>query len=481
MVSELRFGRVAHVNKHVFTTPREENNRRKFIISEVKMYAVRELLLFVCFIISRASTQNTSSPPPAVVPLQTDERNLDIDTSSMSPNQNSFSPITLPPFMQLAHGLRSGPITIIDPQTFFIEDLHYDGKGPDAHFWVGKGAWPSPDGILVRDENGSVLPLSAYTGQNITITLPGALTIDEIDYLAMWCIRFKHNFGHTFIRKRSPEEYGVQMAPFKQLAHGLRSGPIIAVDKKTFFIPNLHYDGKGPDAHFWAGKGPEPSTTGVLVPDEKGSSKSLSEYNGQSIYVTLPGELTTDGIDYFGVWCIKFKQNFGHTVILRNVTIPEPNGNPLYTIDNRQIIRVQKCCPQDQVLLESGCGSSEEKFSLSIDVHEHNLTHIDDEPIAAETIRFVPFVQAIKCSNQRYPLDPQEELFPLLKNGSLLVMNTQQVLSLDDYCMETVNFGDDTGGSRWVTTAILCFSGGNAPLSSTFFIIYAVGMCLYLE
>ncbi|XP_031357088.1 adhesion G protein-coupled receptor E4-like [Photinus pyralis] len=438
------------------------------------MNAFRALFLFACALISHSSTQKASSSPPlAVVPLQTDENSADIETSSTAP----FLPITLLPFTQLAHGLRSGPITIIDPRTFFIQDLHYDGKGPDAHFWVGKGTWPSGDGILVRNENQSSLPLPAYTGQNVTITLPGSLTYNKIDYLAMWCITFKHNFGHTFIRRRPSTEYGVQLAPFTRLAHGLRSGPIVAVDKKTFFVSNLHYDGKGPDAHFWAGKGPEPSTDGVLVPDENGSSKSLSEYTGQNVYVTLPGELTTDSIDYFGLWCIQFKQNFGHTTIPKNVTIPEPNGNPLYTHDNRRIIRVQKCCALNQVLLEGGCGSSEERFNPPMNVHEHNSSHIDDEPIAAESIEFVPFVQAITCSHQKYPLDPEEESFPLMKNGSLMVLNTQNILSMDNYCIETVNLGDEAG-SRWVTTAILCFSSGNVPLSSTFFVIYAVGIIL---
>ena len=379
--------------------------------------------------------------------------------------------------MQLAHGLRSGPITILDPQTFFIQDLYYDGKGPDAHFWVGNGSWPSPKGILVPDQTNSVSALAGYTGQNITIKLPGSLTIDQIDYLAVWCIQFTHNFGHTFIRKRTENQQGVQLAPFSQLAHELRSGPIIAVDKKTFFVPNLHYDGKGPDAHFWAGKGAEPSSSGTLVRDEKGSSASLSAYTGQNVYITLPQDLTTDDIDYFGVWCIKFNQNFGHTTILKNVSIAEPNGNPLYTFDNKEIFRVQKCCPLNHVLLESGCGVSQEKFNLTINVHEHNSTHIDDEPIPNETIKFIPFVQPITCKYDKYPLDPEEDEFPLLKNGSLMVLHTQQILSMDGYCMETVNFGDESK-SRWVTTAILCFSGGNVPHSYAMFIIYAVGMCM---
>ena len=33
-------------------------------------------------------------------------------------------------FSRLAHGVRSGTVTILDPKTIRIEDLHYDGAGP---------------------------------------------------------------------------------------------------------------------------------------------------------------------------------------------------------------------------------------------------------------------------------------------------------------------------------------------------------------
>lgn len=37
------------------------------------------------------------------------------------------------------------------------------------------------------------------------------------------------------------------------------------LDAKTFYIPNLHYDGAGPDAYFWVGNGSEPSPFGTKV------------------------------------------------------------------------------------------------------------------------------------------------------------------------------------------------------------------------
>lgn len=37
------------------------------------------------------------------------------------------------------------------------------------------------------------------------------------------------------------------------------------LDAKTFYIPNLHYDGAGPDAYFWVGNGSDPSPFGTKV------------------------------------------------------------------------------------------------------------------------------------------------------------------------------------------------------------------------
>ena len=45
----------------------------------------------------------------------------------------------------LQHGVR-GTVFILDEQTLFIEDFHYDGTGPDAYFYVGTGPRPSRTG-----------------------------------------------------------------------------------------------------------------------------------------------------------------------------------------------------------------------------------------------------------------------------------------------------------------------------------------------
>ena len=57
-------------------------------------------------------------------------------------------PQTLPEFKRFAHGVRSGNVTILDEKTIYIPNLHYDGEGPDAFFWVGNGTSPNPEVIF---------------------------------------------------------------------------------------------------------------------------------------------------------------------------------------------------------------------------------------------------------------------------------------------------------------------------------------------
>ena len=38
-------------------------------------------------------------------------------------------------------------------------------------------------------------------GQNIKVQLPGKLTVRDIDWLSVWCITFRENFGHILIPK----------------------------------------------------------------------------------------------------------------------------------------------------------------------------------------------------------------------------------------------------------------------------------------
>lgn len=76
---------------------------------------------------------------------------------------------------------------------------------------------------------------------------------------------FQVDFGEVFIPPGLDVPKPRVLPEFKRLAHGLRSSNISILDAKTFYIPNLHYDGAGPDAYFWIGNGSEPNIMGFKV------------------------------------------------------------------------------------------------------------------------------------------------------------------------------------------------------------------------
>lgn len=46
---------------------------------------------------------------------------------------------------------------------------------------------------------GSLEPLRGYQGEDIEIQLPGNLTVYDIEWLSVWCVEYRHNFGHVNI------------------------------------------------------------------------------------------------------------------------------------------------------------------------------------------------------------------------------------------------------------------------------------------
>lgn len=94
------------------------------------------------------------------------------------------------------------------------------------------------------------------------------------------------NFGSVPIPQNLTVPKVRVLPEFSRLAHGLRSGNITILDSKTFYIPNLHYDGAGPDTYFWVGNDSEPNTFGTKVPNEK-RRYCLPSGNIQEFHYTL--------------------------------------------------------------------------------------------------------------------------------------------------------------------------------------------------
>ena len=92
----------------------------------------------------------------------------------------------------------SGLATIIDEDTFRVDDFTYDGQGPAVYFYLGTEQTDSAfiNGLGV----GPLLSGTTYTGQTLTIDLPSSTTLDGYNALSVWCEDFNVDFGSgTFV------------------------------------------------------------------------------------------------------------------------------------------------------------------------------------------------------------------------------------------------------------------------------------------
>ncbi|XP_058800377.1 protein Skeletor, isoforms B/C [Phymastichus coffea] len=128
-------------------------------------------------------------------------------------SQNPFGDITIPDnfdppapqkisqLTKASRNVSSDSIIIIDAKTISIPRLTYDGSGEETHFYVGQGSRPSPKGTKLSDEYGYLDPLRAYNEENVIIQLPGDMTVSNIDWLSIYDVKTKSNFGSVIIPK----------------------------------------------------------------------------------------------------------------------------------------------------------------------------------------------------------------------------------------------------------------------------------------
>uniref|UniRef100_A0A182MK65 DM13 domain-containing protein n=1 Tax=Anopheles culicifacies TaxID=139723 RepID=A0A182MK65_9DIPT len=222
---------------------------------------------------------------------------------------------------ELHHGV-SGSVYAVDARTLFLKNFNYDGEGPAAYFYVGNTRAPSNKGAhRLRDERGRAGVLRRYRNEDITLSLPEGKTLRDIRWFAVWCDDFSVNFGDVQIRNDLDFPRPTKIAGLSGV-HDVTSDNIVIVDAQTLLVPNFSYDGEAPDAKFWVGRGPAPTSQGIRIPDENGKETPLRRYDKKTIVLTLPGDLTVFDIGHFGVWCEAFTVDFGHVRIPDQINVP---------------------------------------------------------------------------------------------------------------------------------------------------------------
>ena len=118
-----------------------------------------------------------------------------------------------------AHGTR-GTVTIVDADTFRVDNFFYDGGGINVHFILAAADDYNTfrDARLVTDLN---LLGTAHNGDSITIDLPAGTTFDNYNAISLWCLPAAANFGSGTFATPAPEPGSVTMLALGALTLGL--------------------------------------------------------------------------------------------------------------------------------------------------------------------------------------------------------------------------------------------------------------------
>lgn len=96
-------------------------------------------------------------------------------------------------------GVRSGTVVIVDSKTIQIPEFYFNGNVSDTYFWVGLGPQPNSAGQKIPNEKGYLESLGRYEEKTIELTLPGKMTVFDIDWLSVWNKETNENYGSVII------------------------------------------------------------------------------------------------------------------------------------------------------------------------------------------------------------------------------------------------------------------------------------------
>lgn len=95
--------------------------------------------------------------------------------------------------------VNSDPIIILDSKTLKIDNFEYDGEGQEVYFWVGVGPQPHSRGDKIPDELGYLTPLGRYHRASIVLTLPGDLSVQTVNWLAVYDVKTSEVLGSVIL------------------------------------------------------------------------------------------------------------------------------------------------------------------------------------------------------------------------------------------------------------------------------------------
>lgn len=218
------------------------------------------------------------------------------------------------------HHQVSGDVYAVDDWTLLLVNFNYDGTGVDTFFWAGDSGRPGPQGFIIPDQFGKTNVLERYYNEEVRLTLPEGKRISRIKWFAVYDIDSQNAFGDVYI----PEDFSApapqSLAAFSSAA--VTSKPLRVLDASTILIPEFRYDGRGEEAYFWTGVGPQPSSRGFKIPDEYGYLEPIRAYKGEDVRLELPGGKTIFDVNWISVYDASARASLGAVLVPDGLNVP---------------------------------------------------------------------------------------------------------------------------------------------------------------
>ena len=152
------------------------------------------------------SGKNKEESPCPFYPCPFEEVTPIIATTSPT---RSYAKRLLGEFKATVHGV-GGRVYLTPKQNqLLIEDFSYDGRGPDAFFWVGTEGVPGSKSSVVLphpfrgkfyDHRDPKVPrLAASDNEDIYLTLPSYVSAYNVKWISVWCRQYSVDFGHVIL------------------------------------------------------------------------------------------------------------------------------------------------------------------------------------------------------------------------------------------------------------------------------------------
>ncbi|KAG0728187.1 Alpha-1D adrenergic receptor [Chionoecetes opilio] len=147
--------------------------------------------------------------------------------------------------------------------------------------------------------------LGPYPRRNLLLNFPitkrGQRSFSDVQWISVWCRRFAIDFGHVVIPHDLVKPAPQRVTGLSSDKPTLHSSAVTLKDTNTIELEDFTFDGTVTDAIFVIGGG-DPTSSGIPVNNERGSSQPLTKYSGKTIKLEVPDEFKNNPIQYLGVW-----------------------------------------------------------------------------------------------------------------------------------------------------------------------------------